>query len=231
MPEQQRPETLGDLLRTLEKSDNLRQLARECGLTPGDLKKRLRKWRRDLDADAPSPAPSAARAADAAVAEEVASLAPTAALKKSPLPAKGEQVLEIWTDGASRGNPGPASIGAVFGQRGGALLCGHAETIGRATNNSAEYQAVLRALLFARDWGVKRVQLNLDSELVARQLSGQYRVKSQDLMPFYRQVISLMRSLGDVRIRHVRRERNKLADQLANLALDGKAEGHGPVPR
>ncbi|MBC8424686.1 ribonuclease HI family protein [bacterium] len=223
MSEKQQPATLGELLRTLEKSDNLRQLARECGLTPGDLKKRLRLWRKDLDADAPPPAkPTRKRPAEKGLNEEALSLVPAAGLKKSPLPAKGEQVLEIWTDGASRGNPGPASIGIVFGQRGGEALCGHGETIGRATNNAAEYQAVLRALLFVREWGVKRAQLNLDSELVARQLTGQYRVKSQALMPFYRQVVSLMRSLDKIVVRHVRREQNKLADQLANLALDKK---------
>ncbi len=223
MSEKQQPATLDDLLRTLERSDNLRQLARECGLTPGDLKKRLRLWRKDLDAEAAPPAKTARkRSAAGNQDEEALSLVPASGLKKSPLPKKGEQVLEIWTDGASRGNPGPASVGVVFGQRGGEILCGHGETIGRATNNAAEYQAVLRALLFARDWGVKRVHLNLDSELVARQLTGQYRVKSQDLMPFYRQVVSLMRSLDKVVVRHVRREKNKLADQLANLALDGK---------
>jgi len=224
MSDQQQPETLGDLLKTLEKSDNLRQLARECGLTPGDLRKRLRLWRRDLETDVEAPAPTHAAKpdADASLDETATALLPAAGLKKRPLPGKGEQVLEIWTDGASRGNPGPASIGIVFGQRGGETLCAHGETIGRATNNAAEYQAVLRALHFATDWGVKRVQLNLDSELVARQLSGQYRVKSQDLMPFYRQVVSLMRSLDKAVVRHVRREKNKLADRLANLALDGR---------
>ncbi|MBU0743012.1 ribonuclease HI family protein [bacterium] len=223
MSDQQQPATLGELLRTLEKSDNLRQLARECGLTPGDLKKRLKQWRRDLETDAaPSSAPVRRAAAEETLSEEAASLLPAAGLGESPLPARGEQVLEIWTDGASRGNPGPASIGIVFGQHGGEKLCCHAEKIGRATNNAAEYQAVLRALLFVRDWGVRRVLLNLDSELVARQLSGQYRVKSQDLLPFYRQVISLMRSLDKVTIRHVRRDHNKLADRLANLALDNK---------
>jgi len=223
MSDQQQPTTLGELLRTLEKSENLRRLARECGLTPGDLKKRLKLWRRDLETDtAPSAAPVRRAAAEEALSEEVLSLVPAAELKGSPLPATGDQVLEIWTDGASRGNPGPASIGMVFGQLGGEKLCGHAEEIGRATNNAAEYQAVLRAMLFVREWGVQRVKLNLDSELVARQLSGQYRVKSQDLMPFYRQVVSLMRSLKKVTIRHVRREHNTLADQLANLALDGK---------
>ncbi len=222
MSDLQQPATLEDLLKALEKSGNLRSLARECGFTPGDLKKQLKQWRRDLtlgDGDK-SPAPKSAK--PNALGDEMLELTPAKSLGQSPLPKRGDQILEIWTDGASRGNPGPASIGCVFGQQGGEILCGHAETIGKATNNVAEYQAVLKALGFARAWGVKHAIVHMDSELVARQLTGQYRVKSQDLMPFYRQIVSLMRSLDKVVIRHVRREKNKLADQLANLALDGK---------
>jgi len=222
MSDPQQPATLEDLLKALEKSGNLRSLARECGFTPGDLKKQLKQWRRDLmqgDGDK-SPAPKSAK--PNALADEMLELTPAKSLGQSPLPKRGDQVLEIWTDGASRGNPGPAAIGCVFGQRGGEILCGHAETIGKTTNNVAEYQAVLKAMGFAQAWGVKHIVVHMDSELVARQLTGQYRVKSQDLMPFYRQIVSLMRSLEKVVIRHVRRDKNKLADQLANLALDGK---------
>ncbi len=220
MPDSKSPDTLGELLKTLEKSDNLRQLARECGFTPRDLKKRLRLWRRELETETDA-APARARTRRAA-ATDTPELVSAADLKESPLPARGDQVLEIWTDGASRGNPGPAAIGMVFGQRGGELLCAHGETIGKATNNVAEYQAVLGALRLARAWDVPHVVVRLDSELVARQLTGQYRVKSQDLMPFYRQIISLMRAMDRVDIRHVKREKNTLADRYANLALDGK---------
>lgn len=145
----------------------------------------------------------------------------------SPLPARGSQVLEIWTDGASRGNPGPAAIGIVFSRRGGTPLCAHAETIGIATNNVAEYTAVLRALEFARSWGAAQVDLYLDSELIARQLTGVYRVKSLDLRPLHQQVVHLARELAAFRVRHVARERNRLADRLANLALDGRAWARG----
>ena len=127
-----------------------------------------------------------------------------------------------WTDGASRGNPGPASVGVLFGSADGEPLAGYAETIGKATNNVAEYKAVLRAMEFAVTWKVRKLRLHLDSELVARQLTGQYRVKSQDLIPFYRQIVSLAQELDVFQVRHVRREKNKLADALANLALDGK---------
>jgi ribonuclease HI len=225
MSDPQQPATLEDLLKTLEKSGNLRALARECGFTPGDLKKQLKQWRRDLKAveGDKSPAPKATKATKTSdLDDEMLALTPAKSLGRSPLPKRGDQILEIWTDGASRGNPGPAAIGCVFGQRGGEILCGHAETIGKTTNNVAEYQAVLKALGFARAWGDKHVIVHMDSELVARQLTGQYRVKSQALIPFYRQIVSLMRSMEKVVIRHVRRDKNKLADHLANLALDGK---------
>lgn len=242
MTESSQPVTLGDLLLALERTDNLRSLARECGLTPGDLKRRLRQWRRELADEAEAATPDAApvpAAAEPAPATKGAATRgrrkPTAAplppdlagvpaatdLSASPLPATGSPVLEVWTDGASRGNPGPASVGIVFGLKGGDLLARHAETIGVATNNVAEYRAVLRALELAAGWGASRISLQLDSELVARQISGQYRVKSQDLLPFYRQVMDLIRELDGFSVRHIRRERNTLADVLANLALDG----------
>lgn len=243
MTDPAQPVTLGDLLLALERTENLRSLARECGLTPGDLKRRLRQWRRELaeeaEAAAPDQAPAAASAAPAAapvkgapargrrkpaadpLPPELADVPAAAGLAASPLPPTGSPVLEVWTDGASRGNPGPASVGIVFGLKGGGPVARHAEKIGIATNNVAEYRAVLRALELAAGWGAKRVSLQLDSELVARQISGQYRVKSQDLLPFYRQVMDLIRELDGFAVKHIRRERNSLADALANLALDG----------
>ncbi len=212
------PKTLGDLLVALERSDNLRSLARECGMAPGDLRRSLKKWRRELGDDAAEPAP-AAPAKGGRIPEELEGL--TAARDLGPDDIGPGAELTAWTDGASRGNPGPASVGVLFGAADGTPLAAHAETIGKATNNVAEYQAVLRALEHAVRWKVAKLRLHLDSELVARQLSGQYRVKSQDLMPFYRQVVSLSQELGTFQVRHVRRERNTLADALANLALDG----------
>jgi len=128
--------------------------------------------------------------------------------------------MRIRTDGASRGNPGPAAIGIVFGQADGPDLCVHSEAIGRATNNVAEYRAVVTALEHCRRWGVGRVQLLMDSELIVRQLRGVYRVKSPDLRPHYQQVVFLSRDLDEFRVRHVRRDENGHADALANRALD-----------
>ncbi|MBD3220373.1 reverse transcriptase-like protein [bacterium] len=212
------PETLADLLRTLERSEDLRPLARECGVSVRELRRRLSRWRRDLDQGEPTPAP----AKSTAKKSEFEELPMAAALDECPLPDEGSAVLEVYTDGASRGNPGPAAIGAVFRQKGGPALCALGESIGRATNNQAEYQAVVAALGHCDRWGVARVHLFVDSELVARQLTGAYRVKSQDLRPLYQQAQHLARNFKEFRVRHVPRAKNTHADHLANLALDGR---------
>jgi ribonuclease HI len=223
--EKKSPENLDELLVAMGKSSNLSSLAREVGLSPGDLKRRLKMWRKNLEAVAKTDlheVPGTAKKKKSVATEELPELIAATKLKKSPLPAKGEQGLEIWTDGASRGNPGPASVGVVIGQIKGPVLCGYSETIGKVTNNVAEYTAVLKALRIITDWGIAKAHFNLDSELVVRQLTGQYRVKSPDLMPLYRQIVALSRKLDVFIVRHVRREQNQEADKLANLALDGK---------
>lgn len=210
------PETLTDLIRTLERSEDLRSLARECGLTVRELRKRLSRWRRDLDGGAAPSKPAAPAVASGSFAD----LPAASSLAECPLPEGGSPVLEVYTDGASRGNPGPAAIGVLFRQKDGPELCSHHEAIGRATNNQAEYQAVLTALEHCARWGVGRVHLYLDSELVARQLTGTYRVKSEDLRPLFQQVQHLARGFREFRVRHLRRALNAHADHLANRALD-----------
>lgn len=243
------PQTLTDLLRTLERSGDLRTLARECGLSVRELRRRLAIWRRELQAEhdveddehegaltvdvhRPRKAGGDSPAEAEEEMEETASawagpddgrwpaLTPAASLRRSPLPARGRPVLEVFTDGASRGNPGPAAIGIVFRRKGGGDLAAHAEAIGRATNNVAEYRAVVLALEFCQRWGVKRVHLKMDSELIVRQLLGVYRVKSPDLRPLYQQVVFLSRGLAEFQVTHIRREQNAHADALANRALD-----------
>ncbi len=219
MTESASPMTLPDLLRALEKSRDLRALARECGLSVRELRRRLASWRQELESGA-TPASAEANPGEPVAADEPwPELAAAGDLQKSPLPAKGSRVLEIWTDGASRGNPGPAAIGIVFGQKDGPLLCSHAETIGRATNNVAEYRAVVRALELCRVWKIQRVMLRLDSELIARQLTGAYRVKSPDLRPLFQQAVFLSRGLKSFRVRHIPRSENQHADFLAGRAL------------
>ncbi|MCB1183681.1 ribonuclease HI family protein [bacterium] len=129
-------------------------------------------------------------------------------------------MLEVHTDGASRGNPGPAAIGVVFQLKGGEKVAELREAIGRATNNVAEYRAIVAALEHCARWGVKRVHVKMDSELIVRQLNGSYRVKSPDLRPLYQQVVFLAKNFNDFRVNHVRRADNAHADALANRALD-----------
>ncbi|TFH55509.1 MAG: ribonuclease HI family protein, partial [Gemmatimonadales bacterium] len=108
----------------------------------------------------------------------------------------------------------------LFRRKGGPDLCEFHETIGRATNNVAEYKAVIAALEHCQRWGVARVHLFMDSELIVRQLRGIYQVKSPDLRPLYQQVVFLSRQLKDFEVTHVPRAKNSHADMLANKALD-----------
>ena len=130
--------------------------------------------------------------------------------------------LLIHTDGAARGNPGPAGAGAILRDAdSGAVLAEIAEGLGRATNNVAEWTAVLLALEEARRLGADRVDLRMDSELVARQITGIYRVKHPDLKPIHAAVMELLRGFDGYTVGHVPRELNKDADRLSNVAIDG----------
>lgn len=128
--------------------------------------------------------------------------------------------VTAFTDGASRGNPGPAAIGVVLRDQNGVLLGTISQAIGKATNNQAEYQAVIAALKEALRLGAKRVVLYADSELVVRQLNGLYRVREARLKPLYQEVKDLAAKLEGFEAHHIDREANRDADHLANLALD-----------
>jgi ribonuclease HI len=128
----------------------------------------------------------------------------------------------IYTDGAARGNPGPAGAGAILRDADGAVLAEIAEPLGHATNNVAEWTAVLLALEEARRLGATQVDLRMDSQLVARQISGVYRVKHPDLKPIHAAVMDLLRGLDGYTVGHVPRELNKEADRLSNVAIDGR---------
>jgi len=131
--------------------------------------------------------------------------------------------LLIHTDGAARGNPGPAGAGAILRDAAtGEVVAEIAEGLGRATNNVAEWTAVRLALEEARRLGATHVDLRMDSELVARQISGIYRVKHPDLKPIHVAVMALLRSFGTYTVGHVPRELNRDADRLSNVAIDGR---------
>jgi ribonuclease HI len=127
----------------------------------------------------------------------------------------------IYTDGAARGNPGPAGAGAILRDSDGTVLAEIAEPLGHATNNVAEWTAVLLALEEARRLGATHVDLRMDSQLVARQISGMYRVKHPDLKPIHASVMALLGTLDGYTVGHVPRELNKDADRLSNVAIDG----------
>jgi ribonuclease HI len=134
-------------------------------------------------------------------------------------PSAAEAVLS--TDGAARGNPGPAGIGAKLETPDGKVLAEVSEYLGEATNNVAEYRALIAGLERALEHGVQRLTVRADSELVVKQLRGEYRVRDEKLKPLYELARRLIASFARVELRHVRREFNAEADRLANEAIDG----------
>ena len=125
-----------------------------------------------------------------------------------------------WADGASRGNPGPASYGYVVTDEHGVEVDAGGEVIGRATNNVAEYRGAIAAAQAALRAGADELELRLDSQLVVRQVEGRYRVRNAALKPLYDRLLDLLDEFDDAQMVHVPREQNAHADGLANAALD-----------
>lgn len=134
-------------------------------------------------------------------------------------------------DGGARGNPGPAGIGVAIATPRGRAVEDIAEAIGVATNNVAEYSAVLRALQRARELGARRVRVRSDSQLLVEQLAGRYRVKNPTLQRLHGEVRAAADAFDDVRYEHVPRERNRRADALVNRAIDEWEAEHPGAPR
>jgi ribonuclease H / adenosylcobalamin/alpha-ribazole phosphatase len=126
----------------------------------------------------------------------------------------------LSTDGGARGNPGPAAYGYVLEAEDGTVLAAHGEAIGIATNNVAEYRALIAGLEKAVEVGVRRLEVVSDSELLVKQMKGEYRVKNEALRELATQASRLAPQIGRVRWTAVRREHNELADRLVNEALD-----------
>ncbi len=132
----------------------------------------------------------------------------------------------IYTDGASRGNPGPAGAGVVFAKPGGKVLKKYDKYLGEKTNNEAEYEAAIWALnkfkaLFGKKKAKKaEIELRTDSELLEKQMNGQFKIKSEELSSLFLELWNLRLDFGKVEITHIGREKNKKADLLANEALD-----------
>ena len=126
----------------------------------------------------------------------------------------------LYTDGGARGNPGPAAYGYVLEAEDGTLLAAEGEAIGVATNNVAEYRGLLAGLTRAIELAVPEVEVRSDSQLMVKQMNGEYRVKNEALRVLSIEAARLARQLDHVEYVHVMRERNELADRLVNEALD-----------
>jgi ribonuclease HI len=141
-------------------------------------------------------------------------------------PSNDELSLVVYADGASRGNPGPSSIAAIAMLETGEELTSVSKCIGNATNNVAEYRAVIEGLRLAKDLGAAKVEMRLDSELVVKQLNGEYRIKNTELQILAENAMAEAKRFSVCAFRHIPREDNKKSDRLANAALDKASQKH-----
>lgn len=128
----------------------------------------------------------------------------------------------LYTDGAARGNPGPAGAGAYICTEDGEVVAEIAEYLGETTNNVAEYKGLIFGLRKLVELGAKDIEVRADSELMVKQLKGEYRVKHPNLIPLYREAKDLLKRIPSFTIKHVRREMNPDADRLSNEAIDNR---------
>jgi ribonuclease HI len=135
--------------------------------------------------------------------------------------------LKLYSDGGARGNPGDAGLGIVITKSDGTILNENKEYIGVKTNNQAEYRALIKGLEMARYYGARKIKSHLDSELVVKQLKGEYKVRNPELKQLFQKVRALEREFDSVTYTHVPREHDKIqiADRLVNEAIDEKVKG------
>lgn len=138
------------------------------------------------------------------------------------------ETLTLEFDGGSRGNPGPAGIGVVVRTEDGTPVVTLGRFIGRATNNVAEYRALITAMQEAQRLGAKTVIIRGDSELIIKQMTGVYRVKSPDMRVLYEEAQAVIKGFKGAKFQHNLRHKNELADKLANLAMDRKSDVTDP---
>jgi probable phosphoglycerate mutase len=138
------------------------------------------------------------------------------------------KTLRLYTDGGARGNPGPAGLGMVIEDDQGMRLWGGQRYVGTATNNQAEYLALIDGLRKVAEWHPDRLEVFMDSKLVVEQVSGRWKVRNGELQPLHQQAQALLRSFPRASVSYVPRERNRGADALANRAMDA---GTGKVKR
>ena len=158
--------------------------------------------------------------------QDTGSLTATSSKTAKPVtqtPARSD-TCSLYTDGASRGNPGPAGAGMVLLDASGREIAAKSAYLGRCTNNVAEYKALLLGLELAREMGCTHLNIYLDSELIVRQLNKIYQVKNAALKPLYEKACHLLRSFAEVSVSHVVRARNRRADELANQGIDNRPD-------
>lgn len=141
-----------------------------------------------------------------------------------------ESSLDLYCDGGSRGNPGPAASGYIIINQSGHPVCQGGDFLGVATNNRAEYESLKKGLSRAVGLGIKSLRAHMDSQLVVRQVQGQYRVKHPDLKTLHQAVLELVAQLDNFQISHVPREMNKTADAIVNGVLDNHSPETKPAP-
>ncbi len=137
-------------------------------------------------------------------------------------------LVQVYTDGAARGNPGPAGVGIVV-KRGAQTLAEISDYIGKATNNVAEYIAFIRGLEEALTLGATKVEFFSDSELLVKQIKGEYKVKNEGLTPLHHHAKSLIKKFKTFSISHTERKENKHADKLANQGIDDQTTKSSPL--
>ncbi|SET28385.1 ribonuclease HI family protein [Stigmatella erecta] len=203
---------------TPTEAEILRHIAREEPLTAtvrafrGMTRERLGQL---LEQAAEQLAPSAPPAAAAAPVPPESPGTPASDEAKGTVPR-----LRLYSDGAARGNPGPAGAGAVLIEPGGQVVARIGKFLGQQTNNYAEYMGLLIGLKHARSLGTKEIEIFADSELLIRQLGGRYQVKSPILRPLYEEAVKLLNDFSRVKLVHVPREMNAEADEMSNRAID-----------
>jgi ribonuclease HI len=201
------PPTLADVLRHIARQESLTETVRAFpGLTREEVGRLLE-----------------------VAAERLAPLLPEPLLVSPPSsgptveslgPSGKPSSLRLFSDGAARGNPGPAGAGAVLMDAEGRVVARLGKFLGIQTNNYAEYMGLLLGLRHARGLGVRELEVLADSELLIRQLQGRYQVKSPTLRPLYEEASGLLKTFPRVKLTHVPREKNKAADEMSNRAID-----------
>jgi ribonuclease HI len=196
-------------------------------LRPADLRRLLSELADGLETAGPSGGAHRAEASgtgpDPEPDEPQEPAEGSAAALELPPETVATMLVDVFVDGASRGNPGPSSIGYVLAEPGGIELVARGVTIGNGTNNYAEYKALLRALEEAKRYGFRRLRIHSDSQLLVRQIEGQYKVNHPGLRVLWEEAKRRLATFDEVRLLHVPREQNHRADALANEALKEQA--------